>query len=79
MHSNFCGGAFSDDPMAPVANHIFELLITHLSQDFGECCCGAAWRILLGAMVHFENFQIEARPENLGRFSGQPKKHVDTG
>src|SRR3989442_9973097 len=79
MHPNLTGSAFSHDALTPMTDHILELLIAHFGENFGQSGRGAARRILLHAMVEFDDFQIETRPENLSGFASQPKEGVHSG
>jgi len=79
VDSDFTGGAFPGDAVASVPEGIGELHLANLGQDFEQGRSGAAGRVLFESVMHFHDFQIKERAENLGGLPGQPEEGINPG
>ena len=71
--------SLAHDAFAPVPQRFLELELAHVGEDFEQRRRRAAGRVFLQAMVHLDDLEIEARPENLRRLAREPEKRVHAG
>ena len=62
-----------------MAKNLTELLLPHRTENLGQRRGRPAGRVLLHAMVHLNDFQVEAGAKNLSGFAREPEEGVDAG
>ena len=71
--------AFAGDAVASVAQRILELHLAHVGEDFEQRGRGAAGRVFLEAMMHLDDFEIEAWAEDFRGLAREPEERVHAG
>ena len=76
MHPDLFPGTLTDHSVASVRDIFSYVQSAHFAQDFRKLLRRAARRILLQAMMHLDDFEIEIGTEQLGRFASEPEQRV---
>jgi len=79
MHADLLLGACADNAFPPVTNHFIQLGLSYVRQDFSQRGGGAAGGVPFHAVMHFDDFEIEFRTQDLGCLACQPEQGVDAG
>src|ERR1700752_696379 len=76
MQANFRGRSFANHSLASMTNILLVGEGTDLRQNLGQASGRSAGSVLLQAVVHFHDLEVEIRSENLGSLVCKPEKSV---
>ena len=78
VHTDLRGGAFAGEAVPAVPGGLRQLQAQCVGKDLGQGLGGAAGRVLLVAMMHFDHLDVEGWTEDLRRLACQPEQGVDS-
>ena len=79
VDADLAAGAFADYAFAAVTEDFLQLDLSHVAEDFEQRGGRAAGRVLLQAVVHLDDFEVEAGAEDFGGLAGEPEERVHAG